>query len=161
MIKRRSFIAGAGASLVAACSGQAYTGPEVTRIQVFKGQRMMQLLHNDRQLAAFKCALGFNPVGHKTTEGDGRTPEGAYRIDRRNPNSLYHLSLGLSYPNALDVEQARKRGVSPGGDIFIHGTPSSFMEKGDWTWGCIAVENHEMDAIFRMVGVGTPIYIYA
>ena len=161
MINRRTFMVGAGVSLVAGCSGNVYRGPEVTRIQVFKEQRVLQLLHHTQQLRAFKCDLGFNPTGHKTTEGDGRTPEGAYRIDRRNPNSLYHLSLGLSYPNANDVAQARARGVSPGGDIFIHGTPMSFAETRDWTWGCIAIQNHEMDAVFAMVQTGTPIFLYA
>jgi murein L,D-transpeptidase YafK len=94
-------------------------------------------------------------------EGDGRTPEGAYRIDRRNPNSRFHLSLGISYPNARDVAYARENGLDPGGDIFIHGTPTQWSNTPDWTWGCIAVTNEEMDEIFFMVETGTKIFIYA
>lgn len=121
----------------------------------------MQLIGNQSLLHTYKFELGFEPTGHKLQEGDGRTPEGAYRIDRRNPNSQYYLSLGISYPNANDIAAARARGVSPGGDIFIHGTPQVVLGKKDWTWGCIAVQNQEMDEIFAMVQTGTPIYIYA
>lgn len=121
----------------------------------------MQLVGDRSLLCSYQFELGFAPRGHKLQEGDGRTPEGAYRIDRRNPNSLYHLSLGISYPNANDVAAARARGVHPGGDIFIHGTPRVVLGKRDWTWGCIAVQNAEMDEIYAMVQTGTPIYIYA
>lgn len=121
----------------------------------------MQLLHETSLVRAYEFDLGFNPKGHKVHEGDGRTPEGAYRIDRRNPNSRFHLSLGISYPNARDRAYAESKGLHPGGDIFIHGTPHSFVGVPDWTWGCIAVKNHEMDEIFAMVNTGTPIYIYA
>ncbi len=152
-----------GAALgVAGCTAKApqYTGPEVTRIQVFKGQRQMQLLHNSSLLRAYNFDLGFAPTGHKVHEGDGRTPEGAYLINRRNPNSSFHLSLGISYPNANDVAYARSRGLDPGGDIFIHGTPTRFAGQPDWTWGCIAVQNPEMDEIYAMVPNGTKIFIY-
>lgn len=121
----------------------------------------MQLLHNTSLLRSYKFELGFDPIGHKQQEGDGRTPEGGYRIDRRNPNSRFHLSLGISYPDASDVAAARSRGVDPGGDIFIHGTPEKWIGKPDWTWGCIAVKNEEMDEIYAMVETGTLIYIYA
>lgn len=121
----------------------------------------MHLISDRALLRAYKFELGFSPTGHKEQEGDGRTPEGAYRIDRRNPNSQYHLSLGISYPNANDISAARARGVHPGGDIFIHGTPQVVLGKPDWTWGCIAVQNQEMDEIYAMVQTGTPIYIYA
>jgi len=152
-----------GATLGAAgCGGgQGYTGPAVTRIQVFKGARQMQLLHHTNLLRQYEFELGFAPDGHKVQEGDGRTPEGAYLIDRRNPNSRYHLSLGISYPNANDIAKAKALGVSPGGDIFIHGTPRKFSGRDDWTWGCIAVTNKEMEEVFAMVDTGTPIYIYA
>ena len=148
---------------MAGCSGglPVYRGPEVTRIQVFKGARVMQFLHHNALLKQYSFDLGFNPVGHKTQEGDGRTPEGAYLINRKNPNSQFHLSLGLSYPNASDVAQARARGVSPGGDIFIHGTPSRWVGQRDWTWGCIAVTNDEMDEIYPMINTGTKIFLYA
>lgn len=163
MITRRAVFAGASASLLAACDSKfkTYSGPEVTRIQVFKGARTMQLLHKDSLLASYQFELGFAPDGHKAFFGDGRTPEGAYRINRRNPNSRYHLSLGISYPNAKDIAYARSRGRSPGGDIFIHGTPRPFVGKDDWTYGCIAVTDDEMEDIYAMVKDGTPIYIYA
>jgi murein L,D-transpeptidase YafK len=121
----------------------------------------MQLIHNRTLLKAYRFELGFDPRGHKGQEGDGRTPEGAYRINRKNPNSRFHLSLGISYPNSTDVAAARARGVNPGGDIFIHGTPQPWVGQPDWTWGCIAVTNTEMDEIFAMVNVGTKIYLYA
>ena len=138
-----------------------YRGPEVTRIQVFKEARVMQLVSNTTLLKQYNFDLGFNPIGHKVQEGDGRTPEGAYLINRKNPNSRFHLSLGLSYPDRNDVARARARGVSPGGDIFIHGTPSRWIGQRDWTWGCIAVTNEEMDEIYPMIETGTKIYIYA
>ncbi|SFS19702.1 L,D-transpeptidase family protein [Yoonia litorea] len=147
---------------LAGCSAGAaqYRGPEVTRIQVFKDRRLMQILHHRTLLKEYNFDLGFEPLGHKMQEGDGRTPEGAYRIDRKNPNSRFHLSLGISYPRPSDIAQARARGVSPGGDIFIHGTPNEWLGKPDWTWGCIAVKNEEVEEIFAMVETGTKIYIY-
>ena len=153
-----------GAALgVAGCSGgvPVYTGPEVTRIQVLKGARRMQLLHHQTVLTDYAFDLGFAPTGHKEQEGDGRTPDGVYWIDRRNPNSSFHLSLGISYPNASDIAAARARGVKPGGDIFIHGTPDRWRGTPDWTWGCIAVTNDEMDEIYSMVQTGTQIVLYA
>lgn len=137
-----------------------YDGPEVTRIVVYKGDRMMYLMHEDEVLESYEVELGFAPEGHKTEYGDGRTPEGEYIIDRRNPNSQWYLSIGISYPNAADIAQARARGVSPGGDIFIHGTPRPFRRGADWTVGCIAVSNAEMRQIYAMVSDGTPISIY-
>lgn len=163
MISRRSMMVGAAALGVAGCGAgvSEYTGPEVTRIQVFKQQRYMQLLHKTTLLKAYKFELGFAPMGHKLQEGDGRTPEGGYLIDRKNPNSRFHLSIGISYPNADDVAKARAMGVEPGGDIFIHGTPTNSLGVPDWTWGCIAVTNEEMDEIFPMVNTGTQIFLYA
>ena len=119
----------------------------------------MYLLHEQEILRAFDFELGFAPVGDKYVEGDGKTPEGLYYIDRRNPNSMFHLSLGISYPNARDRAEAAALGEPPGGDIFIHGTPSMFRSQDDWTWGCIAVTNREMEDIFAMVRTGTPILI--
>lgn len=147
---------------LAACATKfrTYDGPEVTQIVVMKESRRMYLMHNDQVLKNYRIEMGFAPEGHKGQEGDGRTPEGAYYIDRRNPNSSYHLSIGISYPNAADRARARAAGVSPGGDIFIHGTPDIMRRKDDWTAGCIAVSNREMEDIFAMVQVGTPIYIY-
>ena len=173
MISRRSMMVGTALGL-AGCTAAApqYTGPEVTRIQVFKKDRVMQLIHNRTLLKAYRFDLGFAPDGHKFEEGDGRTPEGAYRIDRRNPNSRFHLSLGISYPNATDIAAARARGVSPGGDIFIHGGPrtktpqpkrrfwQTAKEKpSDWTAGCIAVTDREIEEIYAMISTRTPIRI--
>ena len=110
-------------------------------------------------------ALGSDPVGHKRQQGDGRTPEGSYRIDYRNPQSSYHLSLHISYPSSEDQRRAAERGVSPGGEIFIHGLSPGFSWIGaghtatDWTDGCIALTNDEIEELWRVVPNGTPIEI--
>ncbi len=162
-MKRRDLIAGAAAT--AALGGCAtskfkkYNGPEVTFIVVNKKARKMYLFHNERVLKDYTIDLGFAPAGDKKIEGDGKTPEGRYFIDRRNPNSKFHLSLGISYPNAKDRAEARRLGKSPGGDIFIHGKPNPFKKDADWTWGCIAVTNREMEDVYAMVRNGTPIQI--
>jgi len=148
---------------VAGCASKfkTYSGPEVTHVVVFKEQRTMHLLHNGKALKTYKFGLGFAPVGHKTFEGDGKTPEGQYFINRRNPNSEFHLSIGISYPNARDIAQARAAGKKPGGDIFIHGRPKKHQKGGrDWTAGCIAVTDREIETIYAMVKDGTPITIY-
>lgn len=160
-ITRRLLMIGAALGL-AGCATKLkkYTGPEVTRVQVFKEARMMRLLNNTTILKTYNFELGFDPIGHKLVEGDGRTPEGAYLINRRNPKSRFHLSLGISYPDTDDVAYARSVGKSPGGDIFIHGTPTGYFGQDDWTWGCIAVTNEEMEEIYAMVNIGTIIYIH-
>lgn len=163
MITRRLLIAQSLALVAAGCSPRirSYEGPEVTRIVVMKARRRMYLLHGGQSLKGYDVDLGFAPEGHKVQSGDGKTPEGNYRIDRRNPDSVFHLSLGISYPNARDVAVARRLGVSPGGDIFIHGESPVYALRGkDWTWGCIAVKNPEMEEIYTMVRTGTPITIY-
>ncbi|MCX7558275.1 L,D-transpeptidase family protein [Sulfitobacter sp. F26204] len=164
-MKRRNLILG-GTALVAlgACGGNSkfkrYNGPEVTYVVVNKGTRNMYLLHHDKVLESYPIMLGFAPSGHKEIEGDGKTPEGIYWIDRRNPNSRFHLSLGISYPNERDRERARSLGKSPGGDIFIHGQRNPRKkDKDDWTWGCISVTNDQIEQIYAMVGDGTPIQI--
>lgn len=120
----------------------------------------MYLLHHDKVLEDYDIKLGFAPIGHKQIEGDGRTPEGIYLIDRRNPNSQFHLSLGISYPNDADRAYAKSIGKEPGGDIFIHGQKNPLKrDKGDWTWGCISVTNKQMEDIYAMVRDGTPIQI--
>ncbi|RGP37419.1 L,D-transpeptidase family protein [Pseudotabrizicola alkalilacus] len=148
---------------LAACGNNSkfktYNGPEVTSVQVHKGARKMYLLHHEKVLKTYDIALGFTPVGHKEFEGDGRTPEGTYIIDRRNPNSEFHLSIGISYPNQADREYAKSLGKSPGGDIFIHGGPKRKVSRRDWTAGCIAVTDKEMERIYAMVKNGTPIQI--
>ncbi|MEM8777059.1 MAG: L,D-transpeptidase family protein [Pseudomonadota bacterium] len=158
----RRFLLSGLSLLLAGCGSKfrGYDGPAVTKIYVLKKQRLMYLMHNRQVLKAYRIGLGFAPVGDKKVEGDGKTPEGWYRIDRRNPDSEFHLSLGISYPNARDVAEARKLGKSPGGDIFIHGrgTLVGALVR-DWTWGCIAVTNDEMEEIYAMVRTGTPILI--
>lgn len=137
-----------------------YSGPEVTRIVVNKSARQLILMHHDEVLRAYEMELGFSPEGDKQMEGDGRTPEGSYVIDRRNPNSEFYLSIGISYPNEDDIAEAEALGERPGGDIFIHGTPNPFRRGDDWTAGCIAISNREMREVYSMVRLGTPIDIY-
>jgi murein L,D-transpeptidase YafK len=136
-----------------------YYGPEVTQIQVHKADRKMYLIHNDKVLKSYDIALGFAPVGDKAFEGDGKTPEGAYTISHKNPDSKYHLSLRIDYPNEADIAFAEAAGQEPGGDIFIHGGPNSRISQRDWTWGCVSVTDREMEIIYSMVKPGTPIYI--
>jgi murein L,D-transpeptidase YafK len=136
-----------------------YSGPEVTRIQVHKADRKMYLFHHDQVLKEYDIGLGFAPEGHKQFEGDGKTPEGQYFISYKNPNSDYHLSLKISYPNEADVAFAEADGKSPGGDIVIHGGPREPTRSRDWTWGCIAVTDRQMEVIYSMIKVGTPIII--
>jgi murein L,D-transpeptidase YafK len=141
----------------------------VDRVLVFKARRELQLCEGDSVLNRYPIALGRNAGGHKQREGDSRTPEGHYVLDWRNPNSKYYLSIHISYPNAQDERTARSAGVSPGGDIFIHGYPKGmsaalwgrywFLGR-DWTDGCIAVPNAAMDEIWARVRDGTPIEIY-
>ncbi|MGB3314097.1 MAG: L,D-transpeptidase family protein [Albidovulum sp.] len=164
MFNRRTFVALAALAGLAGCGGskfRTYRGPEVTRIVIFKGERKMHLVNGTKALKTYKIGLGGNPVGPKQFEGDQKTPEGAYLIDRQNPKSAYHLSIGISYPNRRDVAFAEEQGKRPGGDIFIHGRAKKNKGRGkDWTAGCIAVKDREMEEIYSMVRVGTPIYIY-
>lgn len=167
-MQRRTFLVGSVAGLtLSGCAShdskfRTYDGPEVTGIVVNKAARQMFLVHNGKALREYHIDLGFAPIGDKQFEGDGKTPEGTYLIDRRNPNSRFHLSLGISYPNAHDVAEARAMGKDPGGEIFIHGQEnpfSKFNSSENWTWGCIAVMNDEMEEIYAMVKNGTPITI--
>ncbi|AXI44646.1 hypothetical protein C1J03_00530 [Sulfitobacter sp. SK012] len=166
-MKRRNVLLGGGAAVtLGACGASSkfkrYDGPDVTGVVVRKSNRKMYLMNEKRVLEEYKVKLGFAPYGHKLIEGDGRTPEGLYTINRRNPNSKFHLSLGISYPNEADRETAAALGKEPGGDIFIHGQKSPLRkDKGDWTWGCIAVSNKQIEKIYAMVQDGTPIYILA
>lgn len=147
---------------LAACSSKfkSYNGPEVTQIQVYKAQRVMYLLHEDKVLKTYRIGLGGVPFGAKKVEGDQKTPEGAYFITHRNPNSNYHLSIGVSYPNDADRAYAASVGQPPGGDIFIHGGPNGRVSTKDWTVGCIAVTDREIERIYAMVNPGTPIFIF-
>ncbi len=144
-------------------NGKVYGGPKVTQLLLEKNKRRLYLFHDQDLLETYKVRLGFNPAGHKFKYGDGRTPEGLYYLNRRNYSSRYHLSLGISYPNTRDVARARAAGVSPGGDIFIHGGPRSAEErrKRDWTAGCIALKDKDITQMFWMTQLGVPIFIAA
>lgn len=163
---RRIFVISSIAAILSGCANKfrTYNGPEVTRLRLYKSKRLLVLDGVDGVLKTYTFGLGFAPVGHKQFEGDGKTPEGSYTIDRRNPESLFHLSIGISYPNEADRAFAAAQGKSPGGDIFIHGGPRPGidpMNKQDWTAGCIAVTDGEIEEIYAMVRDGTPIDIYA
>ena len=139
---------------------RSYDGPEVTQLLVKKADRKLYLLHGTTALKVYDIALGAEPIGHKEVEGDMRTPEGLYWIDRRNPDSNFHLSLGISYPNEADTARASTKGKLPGGDIFIHGQAGKNAGlPPDWTEGCIAVTDDEIEEIYAMVRNGTPIMI--
>jgi murein L,D-transpeptidase YafK len=140
-------------------------GTVASRVFIDKSERTLTLFRGERELKTYKVALGRNPVGHKQQEGDGRTPEGRYKITFHKENSSFHRALRISYPNAEDVQSARERGVSPGGDIMIHGLPNGMGSLGsnyflrDWTEGCIAVTNEEIEEIWRAVPDGTIVEI--
>lgn len=171
MISRRNLLVG-GVALagLTACGTRPATSklaqhPQVTSLVVQKSKRRLLLLNENTAVETFEVALGRNPVGAKEQEGDGKTPEGSYYISQLKPNSDYHLALGISYPNEHDVERAKASGVSPGGSIFLHGQPKGITGaqriQGDWTAGCIAVSNIEIERIFNMVRPGTPIFLQA
>jgi len=134
-------------------------------VLVRKGAHILSLLKGGDIIRSFRVALGKNPFGHKVFEGDGRTPEGFYTIDARKPSSNFHKALHISYPRPDDVQRARALGTRPGGAIMIHGLPNNMPEGyinhpyEDWTDGCIAVTDAEMDEIWKMVSPGTPIVI--
>jgi murein L,D-transpeptidase YafK len=135
------------------------------RVLVLKKDRTLQLLSHGKVLKSYKVALGRDPVGPKTRQGDHKTPEGVYILDSRNAHSQFYKSIHISYPNPQDRTAARTRGISPGGDIFVHGLPNGYGWIGashrlkDWTDGCIAVTNEEIDEIWNAVPNGAPIEI--
>lgn len=139
--------------------------PQADRMVIVKSTRTLTLLGEGKVLKTYKVALGGQPVGAKTQQGDNKTPEGVYTIDARNPHSQFHLALHVSYPSAADRANARKLGVNPGGDIMIHGLPPQGAWLGDahrekdWTLGCIAVTNAEIEEIWAMVPLGTKVEI--
>ena len=143
----------------------AYAANGVDLIIIEKAARRLVLMEDGHEIARYRIRLGQHPVGPKARQGDSRTPEGRYVIDRRNARSSYYRSLGISYPNAEDRTRARKLGVSPGGDIFIHGLPNGYDDfylihlMYDWTDGCIAVNDTIMDQLWPLVPVGTPVEI--
>ena len=157
---------------------------KVRLVRVYKNEHKLELVGKDnRVLKTYTVMLGKAPEGPKTEEGDNKTPEGTYTLDIKNPQSKFHKSLHISYPNKQDIAQARARGVNPGNEIMLHGLPNdykamkSWLDKvglggfgddiirgsiigKDWTSGCIAVENDEIDEIYKMIDVPTKITIY-
>ena len=137
----------------------------VSLVRVHKAERRLELLAGDTILRSYPIALGDAPVGHKTRQGDEKTPEGRYVLDWRNSRSGYYRSIHISYPDRDDRARAAQHGVDPGGDIMIHGQPNGFswlapvLQAMDWTNGCIAVTNEHMAEIWSMVENGTPIEI--
>jgi murein L,D-transpeptidase YafK len=144
---------------LAAFAAQAHETEMADKVVVDKGDRQLHLLRDGEVWKSYPIGLGFAPEGHKQREGDGRTPEGDYVLDWRNPNSSFHLSIHISYPDANDKSRADANGVSPGGEIFIHGRHSQSRANRDWTLGCIAVTDAAMDEIWATVPNGTPITI--
>nr|WP_242634306.1 L,D-transpeptidase family protein [Marinobacter salicampi] len=139
--------------------------PRINQVLVRKQERRLYLMADEIVVRSYRVSLGDNPVGHKLYEGDKRTPEGSYTLDWRNSESDFYKSIHISYPNDTDRSQAEAWGQDPGGSIMIHGLPNeagdlAFAYIGlDWTNGCIAVDNAEMDEIWQLVSDGTPIKI--
>jgi murein L,D-transpeptidase YafK len=135
-------------------------------VEIFKRDRRLELKRSGQLVRSYRVALGFAPQRHKVREGDGRTPEGAYLIDARNPQSAFHLSLRISYPDAKDKAHAETLGVPPGSDIYIHGQPNGWRKffvghpRKDWTTGCIAMTDAEMRELWSLVPTGARVVIH-
>lgn len=140
-------------------------GAKADRVVIDKSERLLTLLRGDEPFRRYTVALGAAPKGAKRFEGDQRTPEGVYRIDYRNADSQFHLALRISYPNEADRVLALESGLAPGGQIMIHGLKNGQGWLGerhlgdDWTDGCIAVTNAEIEEIWSLVELGTPVEI--
>ncbi|MBI5212196.1 MAG: L,D-transpeptidase family protein [Nitrospirae bacterium] len=141
------------------------TLPKADKVVVIKSKRLMMLLKDGEIIKSYKVSLGKNPVGPKIQEGDQKTPEGTYVLDSKKTNSKFYLAIHISYPNKSDISNAQKLGVPPGNSIAIHGLPKDFEDidkfqrRLDWTDGCVALTNQEMDEIWQLVSEGTPIEI--
>jgi len=153
-------------ALLAGCgSANSAVTKRADKIFIEKSKHSMTLMNGTEVLKTYKVALGGQPVGAKDRQGDHKTPEGLYTVDRKNPNSKFHRALHLSYPSAADKEKSAKLGVNPGGDVEIHGLGALFGWVGaehrlrDWTDGCIAVTNEEIDEIYPLVEVGIRVEI--
>ena len=146
-------------------SANSAASPKADRVIVIKHEHKLMLMHGQSVLKTYSVALGPVSTGAKEQKGDHRTPEGLYVLDSRNPHSHYYKAIHISYPSAEDRKRAARLGVSPGGDVFIHGLPNGYGAVGsahrlhDWTDGCIAVTDNEMDEIWALVPNGTPIEI--
>jgi murein L,D-transpeptidase YafK len=153
------------ATVALAASAGADKAVKADKVLVVKSERKLYLLRNGKILKSYTVSLGSKPRGHKLQKGDKKTPEGLYILNRRNPKSKYYKSIHISYPNEQDRQQAAKRGVDPGGEIAIHGLPTNSKDEAwdyierDWTDGCIAVTNDEMQEIWDLVEDHTPIEI--
>jgi murein L,D-transpeptidase YafK len=138
---------------------------KIDELIVSKSQRTMEAYSNGQLIKIYKISLGQNPFGNKEHQGDKRTPEGKYTINDKNPNSGFHKNLGVSYPNAMDKKQAEQKGLDPGGDIKIHGLRNGigfigkFHRLFNWTAGCMAVTDDEIDELYNAVDLGTTIVI--
>jgi murein L,D-transpeptidase YafK len=149
----------------AAIAQPSRAGLHADRVVVLKRERTLQLWDHGKIIKTYKVALGGNPVGAKTQQGDHKTPEGVYILDSRNAHSQFYKSLHISYPSGHDRAAARANGVAPGGDVFVHGLPNGYRAVGaahrlrDWTDGCIAVTDEEIDEIWAAVPDKTPIEI--
>lgn len=145
---------------------EKYATPKADKIVVYKSKRRLELWRGNTILRTYHVALGHNPQGQKMRDGDGRTPEGRYFIDRRKMLSDYHLALHISYPDDEDIQRAESRGVSPGGSIMIHGQPNYLSPEErkelapDWTAGCIALTNADIDEVWRLVDDGISVEIF-
>jgi murein L,D-transpeptidase YafK len=152
-------------TIVIAQTKNAGPSTRADRIVVEKSKRQMKLMHGSEVLKTYQVALGKQPVGAKNRQGDHKTPEGVYSVDVKKPNSRFHRALHISYPSASDRQNAKKLGQDPGGDVEIHGLGSMWgwvgaaHRKVDWTDGCIAVTNEEIDEIWPLVEVGTAVEI--
>jgi murein L,D-transpeptidase YafK len=152
-------------AIMGPCFASAINQPQADKIIITKSARTMSLLSGDKVLKTYKVALGTVPDGPKRIEGDHKTPEGNYIIDAKNPQSQFHLSLHISYPSAEDRQRAAKLGAQPGGAIMIHGLAKQFAYLGplhrqvDWTDGCVAVTNAEIEEIWKLVPIGTRVEI--
>ncbi len=156
--------------LVIACvffvySGALHSKQTADMVLVVKSESRLYLLRNQKVFASYRVKFGANPKGHKQQQGDARTPEGRYELGYKNSNSSFYKSIHVSYPNAKDRARARKRGVSPGGEIMIHGQANGWGSFGwviqffNWTDGCIALTDSDMDRVWAAVDPGTPIEI--
>jgi murein L,D-transpeptidase YafK len=134
-------------------------------VLVIKSEKRLYLMNKGEAFASFHVTFGSNPKGHKLEQGDGRTPEGRYILDYKNAGSAYYKSIHISYPNAKDRQEALKRGVDPGGDIMIHGQKNGYgrlsilVQRFNWTNGCIALSDRNMEQVWMAVDPGTPIEI--
>lgn len=164
-------------------STSALAGVQIQEVRVFKSERKLELISSDNRVyKTYKIMLGRNPEGPKRMEGDNKTPEGTYTLDLKNNRSKFHLAMHISYPNSKDILRAKLRGQNPGGDIMLHGLPNNFSEmrdwiasknldgltdeairallpEYDWTNGCIAVTDAEIEEIYSLINVPTKIII--